>query len=355
MEYRDYILYLNLLGIENIEIEKIEDYLSINNIHISEIFSSEVIQKNFSKTVRNKLSKFDEEKLKILKEYCFKKSINILTYLEDTYPDRLRYIENFPRVLYTKGEFSEDDFLSIGIVGSRNHSDYGKVVVNYVVDNLKPLKATIISGMAYGIDALSHNRAIVNNMRTIAVLGSGVDVIYPKANFHLYSEIINHGVVCSEYPPGTTPKPYRFPLRNRIISGLSLAVVVVEARNKSGSLITARVAAEQGKEVFSVPGNINSFYSEGTNALIRDGANILSSIDDLLAILPKAEKKKTFEVDLSEDEIRVVECIEKGANEIDDLARNLSMNVSELSGFLTILELKEVLTVNGKRIQLNVQ
>ncbi|WP_245946088.1 DNA-processing protein DprA [Peptoniphilus indolicus] len=353
MEYRDYILYLNLIGVENIEIEKIQDYLSINDIHISEIFSSEAIQKNFSKAVRNRLSKFDEEKLKLLEEYCFKENINILTYIDDDYPDRLRYIENSPRVLYTKGKFSKDDFFSIGIVGSRNHSDYGKVVVNYIVDNLKPVGATIISGMAYGIDALSHNRAIFNNMRTIAVLGSGVDVIYPKANSHLYSEIINNGVVCSEYPPGTAPKPYRFPLRNRIISGLSLAIIVVEARNKSGSLITARIAAEQGKEVFSVPGNINSFYSEGTNALIRDGANILSSIDELLAILPKVEKKKTFEVDLSEDEIKVVECIEKGVNEIDDLARNLFMNVSELSSFLTILELKEVLTVNGKRIQLN--
>ncbi|WP_455258388.1 DNA-processing protein DprA [Peptoniphilus asaccharolyticus] len=354
MEYRDYILYLNSVGIENIEIEKIEEYLSLNDVHISEIFSSKSIQKNLPKSVRNKLSNFDGDRLKVLNEYCIKEKINISTYLDDDYPDRLRYIENFPRVLYTKGNFCEEDFLSVGIVGSRNHSDYGKVVVDYVVDNLKPVGVSIVSGMAYGIDALSHKRALKNNMRTIAVLGCGIDIIYPKANSNLYFEITGNGVVCSEYPPGTPPKPYRFPLRNRIISGLSLAIVVVEARLKSGSLITARVAAEQGKEVFSVPGNINSIYSEGTNALIRDGANIFSSIDELLAVLPKKEKKKEIEIDLSKEELEVVNCIQQGTNEIDELVRHLGMDVASLNGFLTILELKEIIVVNGRRIQLNI-
>lgn len=354
MELRDNLIYLNAVGLENYDISKIEDFVNENEIEVFEIFKHDYLKKEFSKSISQKLGTPDYDKIDRLKEYCSKNEIDIITYLDENYPDRLRYIENFPRVLYVKGKIVESDFMSIGIVGSRKYSDYGRVAVNYVIDNLRDIDATIVSGMAYGIDSLSHIRALSNGMRTIAVLGCGVDVVYPKVNNKLYDEIIENGAVCSEYPPGSKPLPYRFPLRNRIISGLSLAIVVIEARNKSGSLITARVAAEQGREVFAVPGNINSVYSEGTNSLIRDGAHILSSIEDLLYILPKKSKKKELSVDFSDDEIKIIQEIQNGASEIDELSRKLKLNISELSSILTILELKEVLYINGKNIILNI-
>lgn len=355
MNYKDYLVYLNLMGIENQDIEKIEEFISEKEIDISEIFRYGSLKDNFSKSIGAKLEVFDKDKLDRLYEYCQKKEINILSYSDENYPDRLRYIENFPRILYTIGEFIEDDYLGVSIVGSRKHSDYGKVVVNYIVDNLKTVDATIISGMAYGIDSLSHNRALINNMRTIAVLGCGVDVVYPKSNTKIYNEIVNKGVVCSEYAPGVSPMPYRFPLRNRIISGLGLVTVVIEARHKSGSLITARVAAEQGREVFAVPGNINSIYSEGTNSLIRDGVSIFSSIDDLLDILPKKQKKSNLELDLDEDEVKIVEAVKEGSSEINILANELNLKISDLNSILTILELKEIIIVNGKNITLTIK
>lgn len=350
MEYRDFLITLNACGVENNYTEKIEEFLNSSSLNFRELFKSNYLEKIIPKSQIAKIFNYDKNKLENLKNYCTNNGIKIITYLDKEYPERLKFIDNFPRVLYIKGEFKEEDFISVGIVGSRKYSSYGKVVVEYLVDNLKEQNATIISGMAYGIDALSHTRALKNNMRTIAVLGSGIDVIYPKANTNIYNSICESGVVCSEYPPGTPPSQYRFPLRNRIISGLSLAVVVIEARRRSGSLITARLAAEQGREVFAVPGNINSFYSEGTNELIRDGVNIFSSIEDLTSILPVQNEKEEIDIELSDKELEIYNKIKLQPIEIDELARSLKINISELSTYLTILELKEVICVEGKNI-----
>lgn len=346
---RKTLIYLNAIGISNNQINIIEDYILEKNLSYDVIFEkdfNEDIKKHISKGTYSKLINNNENILDDLYKRTCKNNINIVTYKEHGYPQRLKYIEDSPKVLYIRGEFDKKDDLSIGIVGSRKYTDYGLSVVKYFVDELSKLNVTIVSGMAYGIDSISHKRSLDNNNRTIAVLGSGVDVIYPIKNSNLYMNIINNGAVVSEYPLGTNSMPYHFPQRNRIISGLSLGIVVVEAKNKSGSLITAKCAAEQGREIFAVPGNINSIYSEGTNMLIRDGAIPLLSIDDILNNISiikeqnKFDNKKDEIVDLTEDEKIIIDLIINGTQDINKICIESNFDISYTNSLLTILELK---------------
>jgi len=222
-----------------------------------------------------------------------KTGINIVTCLDELYPKNLLNIYDRPPFLYVLGGLEQED-IPVAIVGSRHASTYGKYTTDRISRELALRGITIVSGMARGIDSCAHRGALAAKGRTIAVLGSGLDVIYPPENKNLFTAIAQNGAVVSEFPLGTQPLSYHFPARNRIISGLSYGIVVVEAGEKSGSLITARLAMEQGREVFAIPGTIDSASSRGTNSLIKQGAKLIDSIDDILEdILPQLERSST--------------------------------------------------------------
>ncbi|MCK9197249.1 MAG: DNA-processing protein DprA [Syntrophales bacterium] len=215
-------------------------------------------------------------------EKALRMNIAILTCQDPLFPQRLRHIYDCPVLIYVKGELRGLD-VPVAVVGSRKASAYGKYTTERLCRELALSGVAIVSGMARGIDASAHRGALSVKGRTIAVLGSGLDVIYPPENESLYYEISECGAVVSEYSFGTRPNAPNFPARNRIISGISLGVVVVEATEKSGSLITARIALEQGREVFAVPGSIDEAGSRGTNRLIKEGAKLVEDVDDILA------------------------------------------------------------------------
>jgi len=218
-----------------------------------------------------------------------KTNVSLITMWDEHYPRLLRHIYDAPSLLYVKGEIGRND-INIGIVGSRNASPHGIFITDRIARALVMEGLTVVSGMARGIDSAAHTGALAARGRTIAVLGSGIDVIYPLENKKLFDKIASSGAVISEYPFATTPQGHHFPRRNRIISGLSLGVVVVEATEKSGSLITARMALEQGREVFAVPGSIDSSGSRGTNKLIKEGAKLVQDVNDIFTeILPEID------------------------------------------------------------------
>lgn len=216
-------------------------------------------------------------------EYMKKENIKMITCFDDNYPVKLHFIKNKPIVLFYKGDIVNLNNESIAIVGSRNCSEYGKKCASFFSKELSKRCVNIISGLAMGIDSVAHIEAINCKGKTIAVIGNGLDAVYPKCNKILEQKIVEHnGLIISEYVIGTKPEKINFPRRNRIISGISNAVIVIEGSNKSGSLITANYAISQGKEVWAVPGNIFSKSSEGTNQLIKDGANVLTNLNDIL-------------------------------------------------------------------------
>lgn len=214
-----------------------------------------------------------------------KRGIGVVTLADEEYPKRLRQLYDAPVCLYYKGSLPSDKTPSVAIVGSRSASTYGRSIAHKMAGELAQAGVSVISGMAAGIDACGHAGAIAGGGRTYAVLGCGVEVCYPAVNKSLYEEIIKNGGVLSEYPPETKPHPGQFPVRNRIISALSDAVIVVEARKKSGSLITVDQALEQNKEVLAVPGRITDKTSEGCNHLIQMGAALITETKDILDIL----------------------------------------------------------------------
>src|SRR3990167_9491581 len=217
------------------------------------------------------------------------------------YPKNLRNIYNPPKVLYVKGTLLEQDEVAVALVGSRRASMYGLETCEKLAYELAVRGVTVVSGMAKGIDTAAHKGALKAKGRTIAVMGSGHNVIYPPENKKLYEEVAKTGAVVTEYEDDIEPLPGNFPQRNRIISGLSLGVVVVEAAKNSGALITANLAAEQGRTVFAVPGKVSSLTSAGTNELIKDGARLIQSVDDIMEELSLTEMEPAAEDKLKMD------------------------------------------------------
>ena len=277
-----------------------------------------------------------------------KNQVVIITMRDRQYPKNLLSTYDPPPFLYVRGEIQEKDTLAVAVVGSRMGSDYGRMATERISYELAQKGVTIVSGMARGIDSAAHQGAIRACGRTIAVLGCGIDTVYPPENRELFSEIAARGAVVSELPLSTPPLPVNFPKRNRIISGLSLGVVVVEASSKSGSLITARLALEQGREVFAVPGSIDSARSRGTHQLIKQGARLVEGADDILAeILPQWEapqrvkKEKTErEHELTGGSRTILDLLSLNPLHIDDLISRSSMRSGEVASILLDLELK---------------
>jgi len=281
-------------------------------------------------------------------------NIEKISIWDKNYPKVLKEIKIPPQILYVKGEiFAEEN--CFGIVGTRRCTNYGKQITEELTADLIDAGLTIVSGMARGIDTVAHKTAVSRKKRTIAILGSGIDErsIYPQENLKLAREIVkNGGAVISEFPVGDKGLPYHFPQRNRIISGLSLGVLVVEAKMKSGAMITASWAADQGKDVFAVPGQINIPTSEGPNYLIKQGAKLVSDVNDILEELnlplKKLEQKQTeIKADSAEEE-KILKILEEGPLHIDKIVEKTKLNTNIVSSTLLLMEVqKKVRNLGG--------
>ena len=277
---------------------------------------------------------------------------------DSAYPEMLKEISDPPVVVYVRGDIRPQDKYAIAIVGSRNLTHYGEAVAESISRELTSMGFTIVSGMARGVDSISHKSAIKAGGRTIAVLGSGVDVPYPPENKMLMNRIAEAGYLLSELPPGSPPDKENFPKRNRLISGLSLGVLVVEATSKSGALITARCALEQGREVFAVPGNITSPNSEGTNELIRKGASLTLKAEDVLSELAPVLKgfirsRDRVKIEVTEEEGRLCSLLSGEPKQVDVISRESGLPASKVLAVLLGLELKgAVKQITGKRFYL---
>jgi DNA processing protein len=272
-------------------------------------------------------------------------SIQKISIEDENYPELLKKIANHPKVLFYKGEIKPKE-LCFGIVGTRLCSSYGKQVALEMAGKLCELGITIVSGMAPGIDSYSHLAAVENNKRTIAVLGTGLDEksIYPKENIGLSRKILETGgCLVSEYPPGTSATQFTFPQRNRIISGLAVGILVVEAKEKSGSLITANCAFSQKRKVFAVPGPIYSPNSKGTNYLIKRGAKLVDNVDDILQELDlniKAKAKNGITGDNPEENL-ILQALGEGPLYIDKIIEKTKLSVAIAASTISVLEIKE--------------
>ncbi|MCD6486810.1 MAG: DNA-processing protein DprA [Syntrophobacterales bacterium] len=287
-------------------------------------------------------------------ELADKSNVSIITSDSSLYPKLLLNIYDFPPILYVRGAFSDQD-INIAVVGSRMASTYGRFTTERLCRELAMKGITVVSGMARGIDSAAHAGSIAGKGRTIAVLGSGIDVIYPPENEKLFEKIADNGAVITEFPFSTQPLASNFPARNRIISGLSLGVVVVEANEKSGSLITARIALEHGREIFAVPGSIDSPRTKGTHKLIREGAKLVENTYDILEeILPQLNLNHTTaklsderpiqdhsgkSEELNADESAILKLIGKKPVHIDSLATDSGYQIHDILSILMSLEL----------------
>jgi DNA processing protein len=280
--------------------------------------------------------------------------VRVLTLLDKDYPKLLKEIDQSPPVLYIRGELFPADEFAVALVGTRKVSAYGQQITRDVSLYLAGNGLTIVSGLARGVDGLAHQHALQAGGRTIAVLGSGVDVIYPPEHRKLADAIVESGAIISDYPLGTQPEGINFPPRNRIISGLSLATIVIEAGERSGALITADFALEQGRDVFAVPGNVLSPASMGTNRLIQNGAYALVSPKDVLDVLDlnQVEAIKTARQVLPADdtEAKILQVLGYEPIHVDEVCNQSKLPVERVSAALTLMELKGMVQhVGGMR------
>jgi DNA processing protein len=283
-----------------------------------------------------------------------KSNTEILFYTDKKYPHRLKQINDSPALIYWQGGANLNHQKTVAIVGTRQATEYGKEMVEKIIKDLVPHQALIVSGLAYGIDIQAHKQSLKNNLQTIGIMGSGMDIIYPSAHKETAKKMIGHGGLLTENSFGTKPDAHNFPARNRIIAGMSDALIVVEAAEKGGALITAEIANTYNKDIFAVPGSIGITYSEGCNKLIRTNkANLYSSIKDLEYIMnwsaenPEIKKVKATSIDLNEfdpDEQTVIKILqEKNAPVmIDELTIKSSLSPSLLASLLLTLEFKNV-------------
>jgi DNA processing protein len=277
--------------------------------------------------------------------------IHLLSWCSEDYPAMLRNIPDPPPVLFVRGRMDEKDRFSIGIVGSRQATPYGRSVTARFARELARAGLTIVSGGAIGIDAAAHAETLKAGGRTLIIHGCGLDIPYPRENLPIFDRTVStdRGALITEFPPGATPEPWRFPMRNRIISALSLGIVVIEAGEKSGALLTATCAGEQGKEVMAIPGNIDRPASRGTNALIQDGAALVQDPKDVMRVLGLLMLEQPSESsrsdaasgkDLPESQRRLLSLLSLTPKHIDALAAEAKMSADEAGTLMTLLEME---------------
>ena len=270
--------------------------------------------------------------------------VKAIAWNDPLYPARLKEIDDLPPILYVRGTLTPEDEWAVSVVGTRRATIYGRQVAEAVTEDLARNKITIVSGLARGIDAVAHRSALNAGGRTIAVLACGLDMVYPAEHANLAKEIIQQGALVSEHPLGTPPKSEYFPRRNRIMSGLSLGVLVVEAGDDSGALITARLAAEQNREVFAIPGNILAPASLGTNRLIQEGAKLVIDFKDILEELNLTARARQMELPqlapVNDLEAGIIKHLSYQPTHIDELRRQTRLPIDLISSTLTMMELK---------------
>lgn len=283
-----------------------------------------------------------------------REKVQLLFFTDKTYPSRLKQIADAPSLLYLKGNINFENPKSVAVVGTRNATDYGKQCVDELISGLQKHNALVVSGLAYGIDIHAHKQALKNNLSTVGVMGSGIDVIYPSGHAEIAKKMLEHGGIITENPMNTKPDAHNFPARNRIIAGLCDALIVVEAAQRGGALITAEIANTYNKDVLAFPGNIGRSYSEGCNSLIKSHkANLITSIHDLEYIMnwglevKKTKKKETLQLEsFEEDEQTILKVLLENHNQlmIDELSWRSGVSISKLASLLLNLEFKGVVT-----------
>ena len=344
---RNLLIWLNHLG--GISYQMVLDLIDYFG-NLMEIWDADAghlykVLTNHRIIVEKMLKTRGKQDLKNIMDYNSGQDFHIRTILDEDYPNKLKNIYNPPYVLFLKGITKLEKPL-VSIVGARKSTAYGRWAAKMFAKQLVEWDVGIISGLAMGIDAEAHKGAIDAHGYTVAVLGCGINICYPKSNHQLYKEVEKAGCIISEYGPNIKPLKHNFPARNRIISGLSDAVIVVEAGEQSGTLITVGHALDQGKDVFALPGNINNYQSKGTNKLIKEGANILLDIEDVIEELKykySLENKKAkveIKESLSREEMKIYDIIKKESLHIDLISYKSGINISNLNRILTILELK---------------
>ncbi|GIM27819.1 DNA processing protein DprA [Clostridium polyendosporum] len=341
-----YKVWFSMLNItDNLKHHLIKLYNNEENICIN--YNEVVKYCLYNGVKKNIIKPFDE---KVLLEYFNKlksNNINITTINDEDYPQSLRKIEMPPYALFYKGNIKQlNEGRNIAIVGSRHCTGYGLQATNLISNSLSKLGVNIISGGAYGVDTEAHKSAVSSNGFTCAVLGCGIDIVYPAYNKLLYKKITDTGCIISEFALGVKPLPYNFPRRNRIISGLCDAVIVIEAGEKSGSLITANYALDQGKDVIAVPGSIFSAQSKGTNKLIRDGAFVFTDIKELYELLKIKELNKKLTSNTLKSQI--LKLLKDKPVHIDEIIRNTNIDTSLIYELLFEMQFKnEIICLLG--------
>ncbi len=273
-----------------------------------------------------------------------KYNIGVLISKDTGYPARLKEIYDYPPVLYIRGTLVPEDEWCLAVVGTRRATVYGKQVTEDIVTDLARSNITIVSGLAKGIDTIAHRSALEAGGRSLAVFASGLDIIYPAENAGLSRSIMENGALISEYHPGTKPRADNFPRRNRILSGLSMGVLVIEAGDSSGAMITARMALEQNREVLAVPGSILSTASRGTNSLIQEGAKLVRDYTDILEELNLTTVTRQMEMKEilpeTDTEVLLLQQLSNEPTHIDDLCQQSGLPAATVSGTLAMMELK---------------
>lgn len=296
------------------------------------------------KTLENLLRVRRDVDLEKLWQKIQAQGIQVITWEDETYPRRLKEIDQPPPVLYLRGSLELEDEWAVAIVGTRRMTAYGRQVTEELAEALAQHRITVISGLARGVDGVAHQATLRTGGRTLAVLGSGVDCVYPPEHRKLAEQIIQQGGLLSDYPPGSPPDSVNFPPRNRIISGMSIATVVVEAGETSGALITATFAAEQGREVFAVPGSIYAPQCKGTNRLIQQGARPLLTVEEVLEVLNIEQvhehraARLMFPVDAVESAL--LHTLGSETMHIDEILAQSGLSIDKVSATLAMMELK---------------
>jgi len=339
----DYDWWFSLLNISSrTKLKMLKQYKSTENIW------RELLKGSVYKT------QYDKEKIDNLKRVVEEKSIQVVNFNDEKYPRNLKILEDAPFLIFYKGEIEKLNLgLNISIIGSRNCTNYGLNVTKIISKGLAENNIPVISGLAKGIDAQAHKATIENGGYTCAVLGCGIDIIYPRENTKLYSDIIRNGCIISEFMPGTAPISYNFPTRNRIISALSEIIIVVEAGTKSGSLITVRLALDQGKSIMAVPGSVFSEQSKGTNQLIKEGAEPILSVQDIfdftdLSFTEINTITNSKEGKLNKVESKLSTIISNNPIHIDDIIKISNIDIKRVYELLFEMQFRnEILCLSG--------
>lgn len=348
----------HIQGLTTLRLTKLFDKFGKNPLEVFRLSFGDILEAGLPQMVAMNMLSFKAEEFLLQEQNLLQQyKAQRITQADEQYPSLLKQIKGAPLSFYMKGELPSNIEQSISIVGTRAPSFYGIQIAQKLARELTQQGILVVSGMALGIDAAAHQGALKEGGKTVAVLGTGIDQIYPLQHQTLFEDIIKNGCVISEFPFGTKPHPANFPRRNRIVSGLSLGVVVVESFMRSGALITARFATEQGRDVFAVPGRIDQSLSLGPHYLIKQGAKLIESTEDILEELLLVIKKDVGikkDVDIFTDEEQAIyHLLEKEACHIDCLIETLDFDVTAVYAALFSLQMKKkVRETAGKNYEL---